>query len=292
MSSVFSASTESATGKQPWLKWLPVFFGVVAMYAPTYIRLANTIWQNEEYAHGPIVLAVCLWLLWTNRGAFVDGPIKPKLLAGSVMFGFGLLAYVVGRSIGITVLEVGSQIPVFAGILVILIGWIAIRKLWMVLVFLLFVIPVPTFLLDTLTGSLKQRVSVIVEWILYHLDYPIARTGVILSIGQYQMEVANACSGLNSMYSLSAIGVLYLYLMRHTSVQRNVILVASLWPIAFLANIIRVIALVLITYYFGDAAGQGFFHGFAGIALFSIAIGMFFVLDYLVGRIYPDKKRS
>jgi len=124
------------------------------------------------------------------------------------------------------------------------------------------------------------------------LDYPIARTGVILSIGQYQMEVANACSGLNSMYSLSAIGILYLYLMRHTSVQRNVILVASLWPIAFLANIIRVIALVLITYYFGDAAGQGFFHGFAGIALFSIAIGMFFVLDYLVGRIYPDKKRS
>jgi len=111
-----------------------------------------------------------------------------------------------------------------------------------------------------------------------------------LSIGQYQMEVANACSGLNSMYSLSAIGILYLYLMRHSSGTRNVVLLLSLWPIAFAANIFRVIALVLITYYFGDAAGQGFFHGFAGIALFSIAIAMLFGLDYVLGRAYPDRE--
>jgi len=81
-----------------------------------------------------------------------------------------------------------------------------------------------------------------------------------------------------------------LYLMRHSSVTRNAVLLVSLWPIAFVANIVRVIALVLITYYFGDAAGQGFFHGFAGIALFSIAIAMLFALDYVLGRPYPDKE--
>jgi exosortase B len=253
-----------------------------------YIRLSNTLWQSEEYAHGPIVLTVCLWLLWKSRDALVESSPTPRLVAGGIVFTFGLLAFVIGRSLGITMLEVGSQIPVFTGLLLILVGWGAIRKLWVMLLFLLFVIPLPGFLLDTLTGSLKQQVSIIVEWILYHLAYPIARNGVILSIGQYQMEVANACSGLNSMYSLSAIGILYLYLMRHSGWKRNAILLVSLWPIAFVANILRVIALVLITYYFGDAAGQGFFHGFAGIALFAIAIAMLFGLDYLLGRAFRD----
>ena len=276
--------------RNPWLKWFPVMFGVVVMYGPMYVRMSNGIWQSEEYAHGPIVLAVCLWLLWKNRDALVDVATVTRVVSGSIIFAFGLLAFIVGRSLGITLLEVGSQIPVFAGLLLILIGWSAIRKLWVMLLFLLFVVPLPGFLLDTLTGSLKQQVSIIVEWILYHSGYPVARNGVILSIGQYQMEVANACSGLNSMYSLSAIGILYLYLMRHASVTRNVVLLLSLWPIAFSANIFRVIALVLITYYFGDAAGQGFFHGFAGIALFSIAIAMLFGLDYVLGRVYSDRE--
>jgi len=276
--------------RNPWPKWLPVVFGVVVMYAPTYVRLASTMWQSEEYAHGPIVLAVCLWLLWKNRNALVEPATVPRTVSGGLVFAFGLLTFVVGRSLNIMLLEVGSQIPVFAGLLLILIGWSAIQRLWVMLLFLLFVVPLPGFLLDTVTGSLKQQVSIIVEWALYHAGYPVARNGVILSIGQYQMEVANACSGLNSMYSLSAIGILYLYLMRHISVARNVILLLSLWPIAFVANIFRVIALVLITYYFGDAAGQGFFHGFAGIALFSIAIAMLFGLDYVLGRAYPDRE--
>ena len=94
----------------------------------------------------------------------------------------------------------------------------------------------------------------------------------------------NTCHfGINSMFALSSMGLLYMYLMRHTSKWRNAILVASILPIAFAANVVRVIVLVLVTYHFGDAAGQGFIHGFSGIALFIIALLILFALDALLG---------
>jgi exosortase B len=291
MSSVLSSRNPLLQADDRWLKWLPVLFGVLAMYAPMYYSMAGTIWQSEEYAHGPIVLAVCLWLFWKERSALVDTAGRAAPLVGGVLIAAGLALYVVGTIVHITLFQVGSQIPLFAGVILAFGGWPALRRLWVALLFLVFVVPLPGFLLDTLTGSLKQQVSVIVEHLLYSFGYPIARQGVILTIGPYQMEVANACSGLNSMYSLTAIGILYLYLMRHQSLLRNAVLVVALWPIAFVANIIRVITLVLVTYYFGDEAGQGFFHGFAGIMLFALALGMLFGLDAALGLRFKDRPR-
>jgi exosortase B len=291
MSSVLSSRNPLFQADDRWLKWLPVLFGALVMYAPMYYSMAGTIWQSEEYAHGPIVLAVCLWLFWKERSALVDSVGRAAPLVGGVLIVAGLAFYVVGTILHITLFQVGSQIPLFAGVILAFGGWPALRRLWVALLFLVFVVPLPGFLLDTLTGSLKQQVSVIVEHLLYSLGYPIARQGVILTIGPYQMEVANACSGLNSMYSLTAIGILYLYLMRHQSLLRNAVLVAALWPIAFVANIIRVITLVLVTYYFGDEAGQGFFHGFAGIMLFALALGMLFGLDGALGLRFKDRPR-
>ena len=86
------------------------------------------------------------------------------------------------------------------------------------------------------------------------------------------MLVADACSGLHSMYSLSALGTLFMYIMARRSRLHNAIMLASILPIAFVANIVRVIVLVLITYHFGDEAGQGFLHGAAGMVLMLVAL--------------------
>jgi exosortase len=136
-----------------------------------------------------------------------------------------------------------------------------------------------------MTGPLKQWVSVIAEHILYAAGYPIGRSGVMLSIGQYQLLVADACSGLNSMFSLAALGLLYMYLMARQSWLHNGIMLASILPIAFAANIVRVIALVLITYHLGDEAGQGFLHGSAGIVLILAALMFLFLLDGVLSRL-------
>ncbi|MET5012202.1 archaeosortase/exosortase family protein, partial [Burkholderia pseudomallei] len=88
-------------------------------------------------------------------------------------------------------------------------------------------------------------------------------SGVMLVIGPYQLLVADACSGLNSLFTLEALGLLYMKVMRYQSKARNVLLAVMIVPISFVSNVARVLVLVLITYHLGDEAGQGFAHGFA-----------------------------
>ena len=152
-------------------------------------------------------------------------------------------------------------------------------------------IPLPGIIVDAVTGPLKQWISAIVVELLYYVGYPISRNGVVLTIGQYQMLVADACSGLHSMYSLSALGTLFMYIMARRSTLHNAIMLASILPIAFVANIVRVIALVLITYHLGDEAGQGFLHGAAGIVLMLVALVCFFALDALLARILGGRRK-
>jgi exosortase len=126
---------------------------------------------------------------------------------------------------------------------------------------------------------MKAFVSEAAENLLYAFGYPIARNGVMIMIGPYQLLVADACAGLNSIYTLSAVGLLYLHLTRFSNRIRTGILLASIVPIAILANVARVAILALVTYHFGDEVGQGFVHGLAGIVLFVIALLLFLALD-------------
>jgi exosortase B len=272
--------------------WLVLLAGWCAMYGPTYWDLSGTIWRTDEQFHGALILVVVAWLIWDARLRVLAAPVAPRTGWGSALFGFGLLAYILGRSQDILLFEVGSQIPVLAGALLILHGAGAVRALWFPILFFIFMVPLPGVFIDAATGPLKQWVSVIAEHILYAAGYPVGRSGVMLSIGQYQLLVADACSGLNSMFSLAALGLLYMYLMARKSWWHNGIMLASILPIAFAANIVRVIVLVLITYHLGDEAGQGFLHGSAGIVLILAALLFLFLLDGVLARLTRGRQPS
>ena len=279
----------------PLKAWWPIVLGLLALYVPSYWTLAHGLWNEDDYAHGPIVLVVSLFLIWQQRAVFMTDAAKPgsvETAIGWTLLLVGLLAYALGRSQDILLFEIGSQIPVILGALLVTLGVKAARSLWFALFFLIFIVPLPGFIVDAATGPLKQYISVIAEQVLYAAGYPIARNGVMLHIGQYQLLVADACSGLHSMFSLSAMGLLYLYLMERTSVTRNLIIMAAILPIAFAANIVRVMVLILVTYHMGDEAGQGFLHGFAGIMLFVIGLLFLFMLDWVLGFIFPDRRRA
>lgn len=284
-----SASSLSAGSR--WVFWSPVFLGLAALYLPTYFGLTNTVWSGDESVHGPIVLMIILWLFWHKRADFFQAQDKPSTGSGSVFLVVGLLLYILGRSQDILIFEVGSQVPVLIGTVLICRGKAALKPYLFPILFLVFLVPLPGFLVDALTTALKHQVSDVVEHTLYWLGYPIARSGVTLVIGPYQLLVADACSGINSMFSLSAIGILYIYLKGKQSLLHNGLLLASILPIAFMANIGRVIALTLITFYFGDNAGQEFVHDFAAIAEFVIAMLILFLTDYVLGLIIVRRRR-
>jgi exosortase B len=264
-----------------YLNWDLILCGIslALLYFPTYWHLAQNNWVDDEQSHGPIILALSIWLLYRDRGRIFSTPTRPAQFWGFTFLMLGVAIYAVGRSQSIQPLEVGSQIIVLAALLLILKGWSALRIAWFPLFFMLFMVPLPGGLVQMVTMPLKLAVSTVAEFILYQLNYPIARTGVILSVGQYQLLVADACSGLNSMFTLESLGLLYMKLMDYQSKSRNMMLAAAIIPISFAANVTRVIILVLITYYMGDEAGQGFMHGFAGMVLFLTALTLMLVID-------------
>ena len=283
------------TALAPLKSWWPVLLGLLVLYVPTYWMLAHGLWNEDDHAHGPIVLIVAIYLIWQQRAVFLDATVRPtpvQAALGWALLAVGLLAYALGRSQDILLFEVGSQIPVILGALLITLGVRAARALWFALFFLIFIVPLPGFIVDAATGPLKQYISVIAEQVLYAAGYPIARSGVMLTVGPYQLLVADACSGLHSMFSLSAMGLLYLYLMQHSSPLRNLIIIAAIIPIAFVANVVRVMVLILVTYHLGDEAGQGFLHDFAGIMLFIVGLLFLFLLDGILGFIFPDRPRA
>ena len=266
-------------------EWLPVILGLLVLYVPTFYDLARMIWMRDEDFHGAIVLAVVVWLIWAKRQILLSPPTSTARAAGLAVLMFGLLLYVLGRSQGILIFQMATLIPVLAGTLLCMRGWPALRALWFMLLFIAYLVPVPGYLQDSLTLPLSRSVAAIADHVLYAAGYPIAHQGVNLTVGQYQLRVADACAGLNAMFSLSAIGLLYLYLKRYKSWVHNALILLSLLPVAFLANITRVIILVLVTYHFGDEAGQGFIHGFSGIALFAFALIAVFALDAILLRL-------
>ena len=293
MSSVLpSISARSASESNPAWPWLLALAGFAAMYVPVYWAAAEGIWQSEDHGHGPIVLAVLAWLFWGLKDEINCTPSRPAPIVGWALFLFGLFVYFVGRVFGIAIPEFGSQMLVVAGALLLLKGPSALRLAWFPVLYFVFMIPLPSIIVDAITGSLKQWIANIVEALLYTSGYPIARSGVILSIGPYQLQVADACSGLHSMFSLSALGTLFMYMMGRKPKLHMAIMLAAILPIAFVANIIRVITLVLVTYYMGDEAGQGFLHGAAGMVLMLVALVCFFALDKLLDTILPPARKA
>lgn len=253
--------------------------GALALYVPSFIELFNGIWGTDQQGHGPLVLAISIWLLWRKREALLAMPEVPARRAGWVVFGFTMLVYALGRSQHIQSFEVGSLIGLLIATLLLFRGPAALKAVWFAIFFMLFMVPLPGVVVDTLTQPMKLAVSTVAESILHAAGYPVARTGVILQVGPYQLLVADACAGLNTLLTLDALGLLYLNLVRHESALRNITLAILIVPISFAANVIRVIALTLITFHFGDEAGQGFLHGFAGMVLFLAALSLIIAAD-------------
>ncbi len=268
---------------------LVVIAAFALLYGPTYWSLSHTVWPSDEQGHGPIILAVSLWMLYRLRHELAALPPTPRPLAGWSVLALSVLLYAFGRSQSILMFEVGSQIGVLIAFLLLFAGTAALRKAWFPLFFLLFMVPLPEALVASVTAPLKSAVSAVASSLLYGLGYPVGRSGVIMTVGPYQLLVADACAGLNSMFTLEALGLLYMNLMNYKSVARNVVLAVLLIPIAFGANIVRVMILVLVTYHFGDEAGQGFVHGFAGMVLFMVALTLMLVVDKFLGLFFRER---
>lgn len=271
------ARGDSSTANARWILGL----GLLAMYGPTLYSLMNGgLWSTAEFGHGPLMLAVSLWLMWRRwtDGAFRLPAASAPHLAWPVLL-LGLASFVAGRALQVVHAEVGSAIFMVAGCVLLIGGLPLLNALKFPLFFMIFMVPLPGFIVDPISGTMKAGVSYVTEQVLHLLGYPVARTGVVLQVGQYHLLVADACAGMRTLLMLEAFGILYLNVVRYGSFLRNVGLAILIVPISFTANTIRVLVLALVTYHWGDEAGQGFLHDFAGLVLFMSALVLTVMAD-------------
>jgi exosortase len=266
---------------------LALLVGFGAMAIPTLAGLGLQVWSTEAGAHGPIVLAVGAWLL--VRGLVeTRAPKRPGSLA-LVLTGllFSLALYVFGRAFDFISLEVAGLYGAAVVLLYSRIGPKALASVVFPIAYLAFLVPPPGWLMDDITAPLKQFVSWAATVIVSAAGIPISQEGVTLYVGSYQLLVEDACSGMNSMIGLVAVSLLYIYLLRASTLRYAVLLASMTIPVAVLGNLIRIIVLILLTFFFGDEVAQGFLHEVAGLFLFAVALVLVFSLDMLLWRIVP-----
>ncbi|PZU47991.1 MAG: exosortase [Sphingomonas sp.] len=252
---------------------------------PTLYAMATESWSTEAGVHGPLVLATAVWLVWRNWDE-IRAEARPGNLWIAVPIVVVMAAlYAFGRAFNFLIIEVGALLVALIVIAYAFVGPRVMMKMWFPVVYLMFLIPLPGWLMDSITQPLKILVSDITTWLLSAVGYPITQVGVTIYIAQYQLLVEDACAGLNSLISLTAVGLFYIYLMHNASWRYSLLLLALLLPIAIAANVVRVIILVLLTYYAGNEVAQGYLHDFAGIVTFVSALLLIFGIDKLLSPI-------
>lgn len=270
---------------------LPLIVGFAALAVPTLRALGAQVWSRESGAHGPIILATGLWLLWRAlpRMREEGQPGSPWLTA--LLLSLALLLYIFGRAFDFISLEVLGLYGVGVSMMQSRFGLPTLFRNWFQFFYLGFLVPPPQWLLDQITGPLKQFVSHVAVGSLSLAGIPLSREGVTIFVAQYQLLMEDACSGLNSLVGLTAITLFYIYLLRGSSWRYSVLLTLFVIPIAVAGNIIRVMTLILLTYFFGDAVAQGFLHFTAGFFVFAVGLLLVFLLDSLLIKVVPKTWR-
>lgn len=263
---------------------------VAVVAAPTFYRLGVQVWSKEIGAHGPIVLATGTWILWREIPAMVQEGRRGHPFLTIVGVLLSLAVYVFGRAYDLISLEAAGLYGFGLAILHDRFGVRTLLKNWFPLFYLGLLLPLPGWMLDEFTAPLKLLVSVVSGEIALLLGVPLVREGVTMTAGPYQMLVEDACSGLNSLIGLVAITLFYVYLLRNAGWRYCLFLLTLIIPVAIVANVIRIVFLILLTYHMGDAVGQGFLHVSAGLFLFALSLGLMFAIDNTVSRLWPQAR--
>jgi exosortase len=259
-----------------------LLLGALVFAIPTMAFVIRETWTGEQGAHGPLVLFTGLWLLWKewpSARTLAEAPSPGRVWA---LLAVLLPLFVFSRITQIVEVEGYVMYASLLTVLYSVLGGPAMARLWFPLLYLAFIFPPPETVVAAVTTPLKMQLSESAIAFLSLFGYPIGGEGVRIYVGQYELLVAAACSGLNSIISLAAISLFYIYVRHRADWRYAAFLVMLVVPVALIANFLRVLILILLTYHAGEAAAQGFLHNFAGIFMFAVALVAIFALDEVI----------
>jgi len=272
------------------------FFPIFRIY---WTRYWETTTMGGAYSHAPVALLIFFFLIWRKRKLLqsADGKgFAPRW--GYALLLCGALLKIFGELHDYSVLRGMTLIPILFGILFIKYPRETVKGLLYPVLFLLFVIPLPTFVIDQITLPLQNATTSLVASTMTSLDYQISRYGHILMIGGldsppgfHEFVINKDCSGIRFMVALLGLGTLYIYL-RSLSFRQRFFMIVMIVPLSMLGNFCRVLATVLLVIYVDPVMAENFFHNFSGVLVFCFTLAGLFLIEILLRlrKYYPRRK--
>ncbi|WP_305043246.1 exosortase A [Geoalkalibacter sp.] len=228
--------------------------------------------RDPNYSHGFLVPLISGYFVWQKKDVLLAMTPSRSLLGLFLALG-GLAMFLVGSVAGESFTIRMSMIVVLSGALLFALGWPIFRELLLPLAFLVFMVPLPYILYDTVAFPLRMMITKYSVEIMKFLGVAVMREGNIIHLTNTSLEVADACSGIRSIISLLALATAMAYLF-FKPMWKRIVLVALAIPMAVFANGVRVVGTGVLASHFGPEVAQGFFHEFAGLAVFALAMAM------------------
>lgn len=242
---------------------------VAIAFYPVFRRLATLGWVNADHTHAYFLVPIFLWLVYRKRA--VLHRVEAVSLPGALLFLAGALLYIFSRINDFMFLQATSFVWVIWAIFLLRYTLPSVKQMLFPLSYLMFIVPPPFLVIDTVTMPLKTIATAGSYFLLKTAQLPVSLHGAILRVGNYDFFVADACSGYRSMVTLLALGALYAYLQNTTPAKKWLIFM-SVVPLGIAGNIFRIFLTGCLGHYVGIQFAEGFFHEFSGAVVFLIAI--------------------
>jgi len=247
------------------------------LYFQTFIWLVNSWLGHSYYSHGFLIIPVSGFIFWRKRHQLKGAKSFPL---GIVVIIFGLLLHIVGFVFYFNFLSAISFLVVLSGLVLYFWGKKGLKCLLFPLCFLIFMIPFP--FLDNI-GNWLQSLSA--NWsasIIGAMGIPVAISGGEIRLEEAAFIIGVPCSGINTLISLLALTAIFGYFLRGRFYKRAILFVIAV-PIAVLANLVRIVSVLLIANYYGAEAAMSFFHTYSSVLFFVVAVLFLVVFSRLLG---------
>ncbi len=245
-------------------------------FFPVFKYLFSQWTLLDDYQHAFLTIPIVLFMVWQKRLM-----LKVDLWRGSgiglFVVIFSLCFYIVALKAQINTLTSLAMILFLAGACVYLIGPRAIHILATPFLLFLLLVPVPSWLYAAATLPLQLKVSQASEFIVRLFSIPIYREGNVISLPDKTFQIVQACSGMRSIMTLVVLSIIVGYFTLNLK-KIKLMLVALSIPVAIMVNIIRVVSLIMLFYYFRLDLSTGLAHTALGMAVFLISMGILLLL--------------
>jgi exosortase D (VPLPA-CTERM-specific) len=240
-------------------------------------------WESAEYSHGYLIPAVSLFLIWRNRHRLATAGHRGAWAGGLVVI-LGLALFVMGELGTIfTVVQYAFLVTLF-GVALAYFGWSGMRTLWVPLLYLVFMIPLPGFLYNGLSSDLQLISSQLGVMVIRWFGISVFLDGNVIDLGIYKLQVVEACSGLRYLFPLMSFGFLVAYLYQGPFWQKAIFFLSTV-PITIFMNSLRIGIIGVLVEYYGIEMAEGFLHNFEGWIIFMACVAILLAEIWLVMRL-------